>query len=52
MIHRFSAYVFGKADKDEDMLRVGYVMEQRTLVREQLQPYLMPTTEIVDVLRD
>jgi amidase len=47
----FSVNIFGRATKDEDVLRVAYVIEQMTRVREKLRPYLEPRTEIGDVLR-
>jgi amidase len=46
----FSVYIFGRATKDEDVLRVAYVVEQMTRVREKLRPFLEPRTEIGDVL--
>lgn len=42
----FSVYIFGRATKDGDVLRVAYVVEQMTKVREKLRPYLEPRTEI------
>ncbi|KAF1922004.1 amidase signature domain-containing protein [Ampelomyces quisqualis] len=45
----FSAYIFGRAASDEDVLKVGYVLEQMVDVGENLVPYLEPTTEVVDV---
>jgi amidase len=47
---RFSVYIFGRATKDEDVLKVGYVLEQMTRVREKLEPYMAPRTEIADVV--
>jgi amidase len=46
----FSVYIFGRATKDEDVLKVGYVLEQMTRVREKLEPYMAPRTEIADVV--
>ena len=36
----FSAYIFGRATKDEDVVRVGRVLERLTNVRETLVPYV------------
>jgi len=36
----FSAYIFGRATKDEDVVRVGHVLERFTNVRETLVPYI------------
>jgi amidase len=47
----FSAYVFGRAVKDGDVLQVAYVLERLTRVGEGLVPYLEARTEIGDVLR-
>ncbi|KAF2127452.1 amidase signature enzyme [Dothidotthia symphoricarpi CBS 119687] len=45
----FSGFVFGRVGRDEDVLKVGYVFEQLTMVRNQLKPYLEPQKEIEDV---
>lgn len=42
--------MFGRGAKDEDVLRVGHAIEQRTKVREGLKPYLEPKTELADVV--
>lgn len=47
---RFSAYIFGRATKDEDVLKFGFVIEQMTRVRSGLKPYIEPKTEIEDVI--
>jgi amidase len=47
----FSAYVFGRTAKDEDVLKVGYVLERLTRVGEGLVPYLEARTEMGDVVR-
>ncbi len=44
----FSAYIFGRAAKDEDVLKVGHVLEQLTKVREKLVSYVDAKIEIVD----
>ncbi|KAI4950489.1 hypothetical protein J4E91_004372 [Alternaria rosae] len=36
----FSAYIFGRATKDEDIVRVGHVLERSTNVRETLMSYV------------
>ncbi|KAG9190576.1 amidase [Alternaria panax] len=36
----FSAYIFGRAAKDEDVFKVGRVLEQLTKIRETLVPYV------------
>jgi hypothetical protein len=45
---RFSVYVFGRATKDADVLRVGSVLESGLEVQGMLVPYLEPRTEIGD----
>lgn len=47
---RFSAYIFGRATKNENVFKVGYVIEQVTAVRSELKPYLEPETEIEHVI--
>jgi amidase len=47
---RFSTYIFGRATKDEDGLKVGYVVEQMTRVRSGLKRYMEPKMEIEDVI--
>ncbi|KAF2833434.1 amidase signature enzyme [Ophiobolus disseminans] len=49
-IVRFSAYIFGRATKDEDVLKVGYLIERSTRVRKGLKPYLQPKTELGPVV--
>jgi hypothetical protein len=49
LYNRFSVYIFERAVKDEDVLEIGYVLEQMTKVRESLQPYIGQRTEVVDV---
>ncbi|KAH7084633.1 hypothetical protein BKA63DRAFT_559322 [Paraphoma chrysanthemicola] len=46
----FSVYVFGGSGRDEDVLRVGDLIERVMRVRERLEPYLEPRTEIGNVL--
>ena len=41
----FSAYIFGRAAKDEDVLKVGHVLEQVTKVRKTLVPYVDATAQ-------
>jgi amidase len=43
----FSAYIFGRTTKDEDVLKVGHVLEQLTKVRETLVPYIDADADIV-----
>lgn len=42
---RFSAYIFGRAGRDETVLKMGYVIEQLTKTRDKLQPYFELKTE-------
>jgi hypothetical protein len=45
----FSVYISGRAMGDGDVLKVGYVVEQGTRVREKLKVYMEPRVEIGDV---
>ncbi|KAH5392462.1 hypothetical protein HBI68_241490 [Parastagonospora nodorum] len=45
----FSAYIFGRATKDEDVLRVGDVLEKALRVRKMLRPYIEAKSEIGDI---
>jgi len=36
----FSAYIFGRATKDEDILKVGHVLEHLAKVMDTLVPYV------------
>jgi amidase len=47
----FSAHVFGKGAKDEDVFKLGYVLERLTRVGERPVPYLAARTEIADVVQ-
>jgi len=47
--HRFSAYIFGRAGRDEDVLRVGDVLEKALGIRELLKPYVEAKSEIGDI---
>jgi amidase len=47
----FSAYVFGRAAKDGDVLKVGYVLERLTRVGEGLVLYLEARTEVKDAVQ-
>lgn len=42
----FSVYVLGRAGRDEEVLRVGYVVEKALQVRKKLRPYLETETEV------
>jgi amidase len=35
---------------EADLIGYAYAFEQRTMVREQVKPYLEPMTELVDVM--
>ncbi|KAF1830660.1 amidase signature enzyme [Decorospora gaudefroyi] len=41
-----SAYIFGRATKDEDVLKVGYVVERGLRVREVLVPFFETSTGV------
>jgi amidase len=41
----------GKLWSEESLVGFAYAFEQRTHVREQVKPYLNPTTELVDVVK-
>jgi hypothetical protein len=43
-------FIFGRAGGDADVVRVGYVFEQLGKVRESLHMYMLPVTEVEDVL--
>jgi hypothetical protein len=43
-------FVFGRAGGDADVVRVGYVFEQLGKARESLDMYMVPVTEVGDVL--
>jgi hypothetical protein len=43
-------FVFGRAGGDADVVRVGYVFEQLGKVRERLEMYMVPVTEVEDVV--
>jgi hypothetical protein len=38
----FSVYIYGRAKGNGDVLKVGYVVEQGTRVREELKVYMKP----------
>ena len=40
----------GRAWSEADLIGYAYAFEQRTMVRNQVQPYLVPTTELVNVV--
>jgi hypothetical protein len=42
-------YIFGGVNGDVDVLKVAYVFEQLGKVRETLEMYKVPATEILDV---
>ncbi|KAL5380116.1 hypothetical protein PMIN06_011114 [Paraphaeosphaeria minitans] len=46
----FSMYVFGMVGGDADVLNVGYAFEQMTKLRQWSGMYLMPKTEIGDIV--
>ncbi|KAF2028393.1 amidase signature enzyme [Setomelanomma holmii] len=47
----YSLYIFGKANADDDVLRVGHVFEQLSIVQDRARPYKMPRTDLSDVVR-
>lgn len=49
---RFSVYIFGRAGKDEDVLRVRDVFEKALGVRNMLKPYVEAKSEIGDIQGD
>ena len=40
----------GRAWSEADLIGYAYAFEQRTMVRDQVQPYLVPTVELVNVV--
>ena len=46
----FGISFLGKAWSEADLIGFAYAFEQRTLVRDKVQPYLVPTTELDDVV--
>ena len=50
LFHRFCLCIIGRAFSEEVLICIAYAFEQLTQVRNQRQPFLVPTTEIGDVL--
>jgi amidase len=47
----FGLSFIGPKWSEAKLISFAYAFEQRTKVRDQVQPYIMPKTEIVDVRR-
>ena len=47
---RFGLSFIGRAWSEADLIGYAYAFEQRTMVRNLVQPYLVPTTELVNVV--
>ena len=50
LISRFGLSFIGRAWSEADLIGYAYAFEQRTMVRDQVQPYLVPMTELPNVI--
>ena len=50
LISRFGLSFIGRAWSEADLIGYAYAFEQRTMVRDQVQPYLVPKTELANVI--
>lgn len=50
LISRFGLSFIGQAWSEADLIGYAYAFEQRTMVRDQVQPYLVPKTELANVI--
>lgn len=46
----FGISFIGPAWSEAELIGFAYAFEQRTMVRNKVQPYLVPTTELADVV--
>lgn len=49
-VSRFSVFIFGRAQEDAKVLRVGSAFGKVMNVRERLVPYLLPKTDLSSVI--
>ena len=49
-LHRFGFSFLGRPFSEASLIGYAYAFEQRTMNRKKVQPYLIPNTEIADVI--
>lgn len=50
MSNSFGISFIGEAWSEASLIGFAYAFEQRTMVRDKVQPYILPKTELVDVV--
>jgi len=50
MFCSFGLSFLGQPWSEADLIGYAYAFEQRTMVRNKVQPYIVPTTELVNVV--
>lgn len=48
---RFGISFLGAKFSEEKLVGYAYALEQRTMIRKKVKPYVMPWSELVDVIR-
>ena len=51
LLNSFGLSFLGPAWSEANLIGYAYAFEQRTMVRDRVQPYILPTTELVNVVK-